>query len=58
MITLVTDQKPVFHYVRPDQYNRYFNIRNSVAAAGRSQPGSDTATGQQEHQKESDIAKD
>jgi hypothetical protein len=60
MITLVTDQKPVFHYVRPDQYNRYFSIRNSGAAADRSQPESDTATatGQQEHQKESDIAKD
>lgn len=58
MITLVTDQKPVFHYVRPDQYNRYFSIRNSGTATDRSRPGSDTATGQQEHQKESDIAKD
>jgi hypothetical protein len=58
MITLVTDQKPVFHYVRPDQYDRYFRIRSSGETADRSQPGSDTATGQQENHRESDIAKD
>ena len=57
MMTLIRDEKPVFHYVRPDKYENYFMVPNTDTDKTVPIPG-DNPGKPYERPEETDIAED